>query len=81
MERVWARADRRRRPAGFNGWRCPHPWYKVIPGVDLAAAARDKAVQETRNGRWYWVSEALERANFLDKKNRQVLVQILALKC
>ena len=77
MNRIWAAADAERRPAGFNGWCCPHAWYKKIPGIDLAAAEREKAIQETRLGAWYSVEEALTRHNFVDKKNQAVLKKIL----
>ncbi len=79
MNRIWAAADAERRPAGFNGWRCPHAWYKKIPGIDLAAAEREKAIQETRNGAWYSVEEALTRHNFVDGKNQAVLKKVLGL--
>lgn len=77
MLRIWAAADSERRPEGFDGWRCPHAWYKKIPNIDLAAAEREKAIQETRNGAWYPVEEALTRTNFVDKKNQAVLRKIL----
>lgn len=77
MNAIWAAADAERRPEGFNGWRCPHAWYKKIPGIDLAAAEREKAIQETRNGAWYSVEEALTRHNFVDGKNQAVLKKIL----
>ena len=77
MNRIWAIADAERRPAGFNGWRCPHAWYKKIPGIDLVAAEREKAIQETRNGAWYSVDEALTRHDFVDAKNQAVLKKIV----
>lgn len=77
MNRIWAAADAERRPADFNGWRCPHAWYKKIPGVDLGAAEREKAIQETRNGAWYSVDEALTRHDFVDAKNQAVLKKIV----
>ena len=77
MNHIWATADAERRPAGFNGWRCPHAWYKKIPGIDLGAAEREKAIQETRNGAWYSVDEALTRHDFVDAKNQAVLKKIV----
>ena len=79
MEGIWAAADAVRRPDGFHGWRCPHAWYKKIPGIVEADAEREKAIQETRNGAWYSVEEALARQNFVDGKNQAVLRTILGL--
>lgn len=74
MSRIWAMADAERRPPGFNGWRCPHAWYKKIPDIDMVAAAREKAIQETRNGAWYSVDAAM---SLMDKKNKTMLQKIL----
>lgn len=77
MEDIWRRVDALRRREGFTGWRCPHAWYKKILGIDLAAAEHEKARQETRNGAWYDVRDALSRADFMDKKNKDVLNKLL----
>ena len=74
MSRIWAMADAERRPPGFNGWRCPHAWYKEIPDINTVAAAREKAIQETRNGAWYSVDAAM---TLMDKKNKTMLQKIL----
>lgn len=77
MEDIWRRADALRRPKEFAGWRCPHAWYKKILDIDLAAAEYEKARQETRNGAWYDVRDALEKVDFMDKKNKDVLNKLL----
>lgn len=80
MEDIWRRADALRRPKGFTGWRCPHAWYKKIPGIDLATAEYEKARQETRNGAWYDVVEDdIYRDNFMDKKNVDVVKTLLGI--
>lgn len=79
MEDIWRRADALRRPKGFTGWRCPHAWYKTIPGIDLAAAEYEKARQETRNGAWYDVQDALNKPDFMDKKNVDVVKTLLGI--
>lgn len=79
MEDIWKRADALRRPEGFTGWRCPHAWYKKIPGIDLAAAEHEKARQETRNGAWYDVQDALRRPDFMDPKNVAVVKTLLGI--
>lgn len=79
MEDIWRRADALRRPEGFTGWRCPHAWYKTIPGIDLAAAEYEKAHQETRNGAWYDVRDALNKPDFMDPKNVAVVKTLLCI--
>lgn len=78
MDDIWRRADvQRRPPGGVPRWRCPHAWYKCIPGIDKDSAKVEKADNETRNGRWFLVDEALNRKNFCDKKNIAMLEKIL----
>lgn len=77
LTRAWAEVDAARRPDGVRAWRCPHSWYKQIPGIDTAAAAHEKATQETRHGAWYSVDEALGRVQFVDGKNQDILKKIL----
>ena len=78
MEAIWKNADSHRRPEGFLGWRCPHAWYKTIPRIDLNAAANEKAIQETRNGAWYELHEALNKIHFVDSKNKAVLMKLFS---
>lgn len=77
MQRAWAEVDAIRRPEGVHNWCCPHSWFKRIPGIDLVAAAREKALQETQHGAWYTVDEALNRAQFVDVKNQDALKKLL----
>lgn len=79
MDEIWSKSDSMRRPGGLSSWRCPHAWYKVIPGIDKKAAEKEKAIQETRNGRWVPIQEALQRELFMDVKNKNVLTKTLAL--
>lgn len=79
MERIWQQTEKHRRPEGYLGWRCPHPWYKVIPGIDKSVAAEEKAQQETQGGEWVPIAEAMHRPFFMDDKNKQVLTKILTL--
>ena len=65
MEQAWANAEARHAP---NAWRCPHSWYKFIPRIDKSKAEREKAMQETRNGKWY----PMEIHPRMDLKNKQV---------
>jgi 8-oxo-dGTP pyrophosphatase MutT (NUDIX family) len=80
MEAIWKKADSHRRPEGFFGWRCPHAWYKTIPGIYLNAAANEKAIQETRNGAWHELHEALNKIHFVDSKNKAVLMKLFSTK-
>lgn len=68
MEAAWADMESQRRPTG-NEWRCPIPWYKSIFGIDLEWAKFEKALHETRNGRWY----PLEIHPLMDQKNKAVI--------
>jgi 8-oxo-dGTP pyrophosphatase MutT (NUDIX family) len=78
MEAIWRRANDLRRPlGGVPRWRCPHAWYKCIPGIDKDSAKVEKADNETRNGRWVSVEEALNREKFCDPKNQAMLKKIL----
>ena len=80
MDDIWRRADvLRRPPGGVPRWRCPHAWYKCIPGIDKDSAKVEKADNETRNGRWVPVQDALTLPNFCDKKNIAMLEKILGL--
>ena len=79
MDNIWSDADSERRPHGFKGWRCPHAWYKTIPGIDKEAAKQEKAMQETRLGRWVSIEDAQERELFMDDKNKRVLAKTLEL--
>jgi 8-oxo-dGTP pyrophosphatase MutT (NUDIX family) len=73
MEQSWADTEAQRRPKGKKTWRCPHAWYKVIPGIDMDAAAHEKAIHETRNGHWITLDEA---EKIMDSKNVKVLRQV-----
>ena len=73
MEQSWADTEARRRPNGKKTWRCPHAWYRVIPGIDMDAAAHEKAIHETRNGHWITLDEA---EKIMDSKNVKVLRQV-----
>lgn len=77
MADIWARVDALRRPEGFTGWRCPHAWFKKIPGINVTDGESEKARQETRNGAWYDVQDALRRPDFMDDKNKDVLNKLL----
>lgn len=77
MEDTWESADADRRPKGFAGWRCPHSWFKKIPDINVDDGDKEKARQETRNGAWYSVHDAIARDHFMDKKNRDVVNKIL----
>ena len=98
MEGIWRAEDKVRRPVwkssclteygeeqwhiSLDKWRCPHPWYKVIPGIEgnqeaLANGAHEKAIQETRSGMFVSVDVALSKENFMDEKNKAVLRKIL----
>lgn len=79
---IWRAEDKKRRPAGQHTWRCPHAWYKALPGIEgneeaLANAAHEKAIQETRSGDFYAVDVVLTKENFMDNKNKAVLRKIL----
>ena len=43
----------------------------------MVRAEREKARQETRKGAWYGVRDAIDRSNFMDKKNKAVLEKLL----
>ena len=72
MELVWSQVEANRRPTGYE-WRCPHAWYKYIPGIDKREAILEKARQETCNGKWY----PLEVHHRMDKKNKDTLSKFI----
>ena len=72
MEIIWMQVEANRRPTGYE-WRCPHAWYKYIPGIDKREAAFEKARQETCNGKWY----PLKVHHRMDQKNKDTLSKFI----
>lgn len=64
IESEWSQASNNR--AKESNWFCAHSWYKFVPFIDQALMSKEKAVRETRNGRFLAVTEAMSR---LDKKS------------
>ena len=77
MVDIWQAADDVRRPPGAAKWRCPHAWFKGIPGIDKEAGKIEKSYQETRDGAWHSIVDIQNRPNFVDSKNLSMLAKIL----
>ena len=63
----WAEIEKKRRNG--NVWRYPYAWFKFIPNINKEKAEREKAIQETRNGKWY----PMQVHPRMDRKNISVI--------
>ena len=70
----WAQAYHAR--TKVCNWFCAHSWFKFVPFLDEARMTKEKALRETRSGRFLPVATALKA---LDHKNRAVLQRLVDL--